>query len=433
MVEVDFYFDIVCPFAHVASHQINELCAEYNIIPTWNPVLLAGLYEFSKAPQGKKKSATSIMIPQKRLYYARDALWQKDRFNIIQKFPSNYPVKTLKAQRLLTAITDNKFRIKCAKQLYHDLWVNNTDINNINYLKTLVSTYNIDINMINNASIKQQLFENTKNASNKYNMFGVPGFVVRINNKKEHFFWGVDRLPFVEMLLRDKGLYSSPNMRLSRLKTVIPNASGNKIEFWFDFASPWSFLGYMRLHEFDAYASKIIYKPVLLGGLMHAIGNKSPAVQPMSLRKVAYLNIDFARYFDAVGVRIIFNSNFPVRTILPMRVFIIDNRTIDCIFKACHQCNINIGDKKQLKLILDRNGFDGDKLIKRASSDKKIKQILKDNTDFAVKKGMFGCPNYVVNKDYDRFCFGQDRMYFVKDMCCGWKPPILLSNKKAKL
>eukprot|EP01084_Bolivina_argentea_P186507 321479_1 len=429
MAEVDFYFDIVCPFAHIASTQINELCAKYNIIPTWKPVLLGGLYQFSKAPQGKRNSATTVMSPVKRIYSGRDNLWQKMRCNVTQRMPPGYPVRTLEAQRLLTAIDNNNDRIKCAKELYSDLWVQNQSMTDIKYLSKVASKYNININVINDPMIKQKLTENTRNAANKYNMFGVPGVVIRFkkNPKQEHFFWGADRFPLVNMLLRDGALLSSPKMRL--LSNTIPNAAQNEIEFWFDFASPWSFLGYMRMNELNNFAQKIIYKPVVLGAIFVAHGTKSPAVANIGPKKRAYQNMDFGRWFKACGVRIKMNSNFPVRTILPLRVFIIDERTIDCIFKGCWQSNINIGDKIQLRDLLNRNGFDGDKYIKQASSDKYIKGILKENTDFAIKKGMFGCPTYVVNKDYNRFCWGQDRLYFVKDLCCGWKPPIVNSAR----
>ena len=181
----------------------------------------------------------------------------------------------------------------------------------------------------------------------------------------------------------------------------------------------------MRLREFDNFARRIVYKPVLLGAMFVAHGLQSPAVRNVGPNKRAYMNMDFMRWFDSVGVRVKFNSAFPIRTILPLRVFIVDERTMDCMFKACWQSNVNIGDKKELKELLDRNGFDGEGLIKIASSDQNIKDALKRNTDFAIQKGMFGVPTYVVNKDYDRFCWGQDRMCFVKDLCCGWKPPTI--------
>lgn len=429
MAQVDFYFDIVCPFAYLASTQINKLCGKYNIIPEWKPVLLAGLYEFSKAPQGKKNSATTVMSNVKRLYSSRDALWQRHRCNVQQKYPPGWPNRTLPVQRLLTAINNNKDRTECAQRLYHDLWVKNIDVTKEDYLSQIASEYNMDINIIKKQSIKDALTENTRRATKKYNAFGVPLVVVRLKGKKkEHVFWGIDRFPFVNMLLRDGSMTSSPKLLLSPT-SYKPISHNNEIEFYFDFASPWSFLGYMRLSEFKPYADKIIFKPVVLGALFVASGTKGSPIQRAGPVKRQYMSMDFQRWFDAVGVKYKMNSAFPLRTILPLRVFLIDNRTIDCIFKGCWQSNINISDKMELKNLLDRNGFDGDKLISEASTNNNIKQELKDNSSFAISKGMFGVPSYVVNKDYDRFCWGQDRMYFVKDLCCGWKPPTMVGKK----
>jgi len=108
-------------------------------------------------------------------------------------------------------------------------------------------------------------------------------------------------------------------------------------------------------------------------------------------------------------------------------VFLVDQRTMDCIFRAAWQKDLNIGDPQVLCKILDDNGFDGNALIKK-TEDAKIKQILQDNTSFAVSKGIFGVPAYVVNGDFDRLVWGQDRLDLVKDLCNGWKPPLLTSR-----
>ena len=427
MSEVDFYFDIVCPFAYLASTQINQLCSRYNVTLTWKPVLLGGLYEFSKAKQGKQNSAMSVVPPVKRLYFSRDAQWQQHRFKITQKYPTGWPTRTLPVQRLLTAITDNQQRMECAQRLYHDLWVENVDITKRSYLQSLALEFGTDIKMIDDPDIKRKLTENTRNATRKYNMFGVPTMVVRVSKdlSREHVFFGVDRLPFLNMLLRDQSMTQTPKMLLEWPSlSQFADSSSNSIEFFFDFASPFSFLGYMRLHEFKPFADRIILKPVVLGALFKAAGTVGTPMARASPIKAKYMGMDMQRWFTAAGVPWKMNSKFPLRTILPLRVFLVDHRTVDCIFKGCWQSDIDISNPKVLRQWLDRNGFDGAKLIERASTDKSIKQELKDNSEFAVKKKMFGVPTYVVNQAYDRFCFGQDRMYFVKDLCRGWKPPV---------
>ena len=139
--------------------------------------------------------------------------------------------------------------------------------------------------------------------------------------------------------------------------------------------------------------------------------------------KRKYMAIDFGRWFEAAGVRVKMNSNFPIRTILALRVFIVDNSTMDCIFKAAWQQDENIADAKVLCNVLDRNGFNGKKLLE-ATKNPDVKEALHKSTAFALSKGLFGVPAYAVNEDYERFVWGQDKMDLVKEMCHGWVAPL---------
>ena len=81
--EVIFYYDVVCPFAYMASRYIERLGQKTGARVEWRPVLLGkdrlfyhdikyifqkmvlagGLYEATKAAQGKTGSATDVMSP----------------------------------------------------------------------------------------------------------------------------------------------------------------------------------------------------------------------------------------------------------------------------------------------------------------------------------------------------------------------------------
>ena len=81
--EVIFYYDVVCPFAYMASRYIERLGQKTGANIQWRPVLLGkwrlhvyaynvylqhvvlagGLYEATKAAQGKAGSATDVMSP----------------------------------------------------------------------------------------------------------------------------------------------------------------------------------------------------------------------------------------------------------------------------------------------------------------------------------------------------------------------------------
>jgi 2-hydroxychromene-2-carboxylate isomerase len=52
---LNFAFDVVCPFAYLASHRVARLAAECGVNTVWRPVLLGGLYAATSAPQARHR------------------------------------------------------------------------------------------------------------------------------------------------------------------------------------------------------------------------------------------------------------------------------------------------------------------------------------------------------------------------------------------
>lgn len=97
------------------------------------------------------------------------------------------------------------------------------------------------------------------------------------------------------------------------LSNVCPISSSNSIEFWFDFASPWAFLGYRRLSELkNIYATNVILRPVLLGAIFKAVGTLNTPMAAVGAVKRRYMQKDFARWFSAAGLRLKMPSDFPL-------------------------------------------------------------------------------------------------------------------------
>ncbi|MEZ4463512.1 MAG: DsbA family protein [bacterium] len=49
-MEMRFYFDVVCPYAYLASLRVDALAARYGAKVTWVPILLGGLFRSHKSP-----------------------------------------------------------------------------------------------------------------------------------------------------------------------------------------------------------------------------------------------------------------------------------------------------------------------------------------------------------------------------------------------
>ena len=187
------------------------------------------------------------------------------------------------------------------------------------------------------------------------------------------------------------------------------------VEFYFDLGSPATYLAYTQLPTICARTgSQLIYRPILLGGVFKATGNASPATIPAKGR---YMFQDLDRYAHRYGVPLKFNPHFPINTLMLMRAVTgIQLRQpqrfvafIDCLFRALWVDGKALDDPATVAAVLSQNGFNPEEVL-ALTADEEVKAALKDNTEHAVKRGVFGAPTLFVG---DQMFFGQDRLDFV--------------------
>ncbi|HCS45383.1 MAG TPA: disulfide bond formation protein DsbA [Pseudomonas sp.] len=187
------------------------------------------------------------------------------------------------------------------------------------------------------------------------------------------------------------------------------------VEFFFDLGSPATYLAYTQLPKICAQTeSQLIYIPILLGGVFKATGNASPATIPAKGR---YMFQDLDRYARRYGVPLKFNPHFPINTLMLMRAVTgMQLRQpqrfqafIDCLFHALWVDGRSLDDLATVASVLTQNGFDPDEIL-ALTADEAVKAALKDNTEKAVQRGVFGAPSMLVEGE---LFFGQDRLEFV--------------------
>ncbi|MNP13128.1 2-hydroxychromene-2-carboxylate isomerase [compost metagenome] len=187
------------------------------------------------------------------------------------------------------------------------------------------------------------------------------------------------------------------------------------VEFYFDLGSPATYLAYTQLPKICAQTdSQLIYVPFLLGGVFKATGNASPATIPAKGR---YMFIDLDRYAKRYGVPLTINPHFPINTLVLMRAVTgVQLRQperfaafIDCLFKALWIDGRNLNDPATVGAVLSENGFDPQEIL-ALSAEEEVKNALKDTTEKAVQRGVFGAPSMFVD---GQLFFGQDRLDFV--------------------
>lgn len=192
-----------------------------------------------------------------------------------------------------------------------------------------------------------------------------------------------------------------------------------QVEFFYDFTSPTAYLAWHRLPDILARTGAVVsYRPMFLGGVMQATGNRPPGTLPQKGRWMAADLQRWARKFDAPFQ---FNPHFPMMTLMVQRVAQEwlerpDFETyLAAIFTAAWQDQKNIGDKAVLADILTAAGLSADAFF-AAAENPANKEKLKAVTDEAVARGVFGAPTFFVQTpDGEEMHFGQDRLDFVED------------------
>jgi len=184
------------------------------------------------------------------------------------------------------------------------------------------------------------------------------------------------------------------------------------VEFLFDLGSPYSYLAWYQLPKVaEAHGARVVYTPVLLGGIFQATGNASPAGVPAKAR---YLDADLQRWAQAWGVPYSPNPAFPINTLALMRGAVAMQmqgdepfqRYMDSMYQAMFGQPRNLGDPAEVAAVLTAAGFDAARFMAQIG-DQAVKDKLKDNTTQAVARGVFGAPSFFVG---DALFWGQDRI-----------------------
>ncbi len=189
------------------------------------------------------------------------------------------------------------------------------------------------------------------------------------------------------------------------------------VEFYFDFGSPAAYLAYTQLPKLAAETgATVIFKPILLGGIFQATGNRPPISVPA---KGQYLFVDLARFAKRYGVPLTMNPHFPINTLTLMRAdaglqMHGDDRLTnyrDAMFQAIWVDQHNMNDPATVGAVLAKAGFDPAAMMALAG-DTAVKEQLKLTTQKAVDHGIFGAPSFMVG---EQLFWGQDRLDFVRD------------------
>ena len=186
----------------------------------------------------------------------------------------------------------------------------------------------------------------------------------------------------------------------------------NRIEFWFDFGSNYSYLSMMRIRRLAADAGLAVQlKPFMLGPIFKSLGwETSPFV--LQTMKGNYVWRDMQRQCDKFGLPWQRPSVFPRNALLAARVAL-QGEGRAWMASFCEQVMLanfaddrDIADEAVIAAILDGLGQDSAALIAAARSEAS-KAALRTRTGQAQARGIFGAPMFFVGEE---MFWGNDRL-----------------------
>ena len=180
---IDFYFDIISPYAYIAYKKILKI-KNINFKP--KPIFLGGLHNLVgiTAPAFNKFKMKNMQ---------NDCELVAKKNNISFKWNSKFPINSLNIMRGYLCVENSK-KEEYLNSFFEAYWKEDQDLSGEESIKYLLKKLKIDendfFNLISNQDTKDKLKQLTQEAFEK-EVFGAPTFIV--NNK---IFWGQDRLEY---------------------------------------------------------------------------------------------------------------------------------------------------------------------------------------------------------------------------------------------
>lgn len=170
--------------------------------------------------------------------------------------------------------------------------------------------------------------------------------------------------------------------------------------------------------------AELVWRPMLLGGVFRAIGAPDRPGDVMNRPKAVMNLLDMYRWADHFGVPFQMPAGHPRRSVEAMRLVVAHEGAArvalsKALFDAYWVRGQDITKPEVLAICLERAGLDRAGLDRAGLDD--VKQRLREATDEAIGRGVFGAPAFWVEPQGLLF-WGQDRLDFVAKALRGWTP-----------
>lgn len=196
MKTIELFFDFSSPNAYFATLQLPAVAASAGATLVYRPFFLGGLFKLLEAPQTPGMSS-----PEKARASLRDLERWSDKHGVPFRWPSRFPMNTLKALRGVFVLGDLGIGERAyIEAVFRAYWAEDRDIADPQVLAEVVQGLSGDgselLRLIEEPKVKDRLRVATEEARTR-GVFGAPVIVVG-----DELFFGKDRLDFVADALR---------------------------------------------------------------------------------------------------------------------------------------------------------------------------------------------------------------------------------------
>jgi 2-hydroxychromene-2-carboxylate isomerase len=189
--------------------------------------------------------------------------------------------------------------------------------------------------------------------------------------------------------------------------------SGTTVEFWYEFASPYSYLAAARIERLMAGTSlRLAWRPFLLGPILaQRAHDPSPFQNPTpAQRRYRWRDVQRLSAVEALPLRL--PSTYPRNGLLAARVALVavaegwGAAFTQAVYHANFAADRDIAADEVIAAIIGTLGHEPAAILQRARSDD-TKARLRAQGEEAIRRGIFGAPSFVVG---DELFWGNDRL-----------------------
>jgi 2-hydroxychromene-2-carboxylate isomerase len=400
----EYWFDFSCPYAYLASTQVEALAERTGATLHPKPLLLGGVFRALETPQ----NLAAALGVEKAKHNLNDMRRFAQLYGVPLSMPANHPLRTVDALRAYLAASDGRPAMPLAHRFFRAYWVDGIDLSREEGVRAVLTGAGLDASAILAKAASPELKDDLRRRTDEAiarGVFGVPAFFA-----SGELFWGQDRIDFVEEALG------------GRPRTIAPSGPLRPVDFWFDYSSPFSYIASERVERVLGRAVR--WRPMLLGGVFKALGTENVPLFGQNPSKRRHTDADMRRQADRAGAPFLWPSRFPMNTVLPLRVTLLAGGAgevlpdlpvlrdlVHLFFRAFWSEDQDISSPDVVARIAGAAGFDGPDLVRRAS-EPEGKELLRRATEQALAAGVFGAPTFIADVAAEQrpLYWGADRL-----------------------